>query len=172
MSARTEWEALNEQDQMRMITGSICKAAHNKGLRVDPLAHAGDTWMRVMDKLDANKDLPLIVMDAAEMALQKAMRHERRAAACADFEVQGADGDTARSVLEIIAGVKNVEEQAITRADFSAFLAGLDGINRKIVDGLASGFSAREIAQTVSMTHTAVNKRIHAMRAVLAPCMA
>ena len=171
MSARTEWETMSEQAQMRMITGCVVKAAHKRGARVNPLDYAGDTWLRVMDKLDMEKDLVLICMDAAEMALQKGLRHERKAAACADFEVMGADGNRLGSVLDLVAGCGSVENEAVTRVDFGVFFAALDAVNQQIVEGLALGRSMREIAPEIGITHTAINKRVAKMREMLTVCM-
>ncbi len=172
MSAKTEWEALSEQAQYKMLLGCIVKAAQKRGAKVNPCDYAGDTWLRVMEKLDdADCDLPLLVYRAAQMALQKAFRHDKKYAAAADYEIKSKDGDGMGSVLELIAGAGSVENEAVTRVDFSVFYAALDAVNREIVNGLGAGYSAREIAPSVNMTHTAVNNRVARMREALRPCM-
>ena len=171
MSAKSEWEAKSEQEQMRMLTACIFRAAKERGVRMDAPELVGDTWLRVVEHLDEDKPLAVIVMRAAQMAMQKQLRHERRDASEVR-EVKGADSESIPAVnLLIDAGRDSVEDKTITKLDFSAFLAGLDSVNMDIVNGLIAGFSAREIAPTVGMTHTAVNKRVARMRAALAPCI-
>ena len=172
MSKRNEWDALGEKGQFQMCCGCIVEAAHNKGLRVDPLAHVGGCWERVAGKVDASElDLPLLVYKCAAAELQQVGRHERKAAAAADFEIEGADGDGLGSVLDLVAGVGSVENEAVTRVDFGVFYAALDAVNKKIVDGLAVGLTRRELAADCGMSHTAVSKRLYKMRGALAVCM-
>lgn len=169
MSKRKEWDALGETAQFKMCCGCIVEVAHDKGVKVDPLAHVGGVWERVAVKVDsADIDLPLLVWKCAAAELQQVGRHERKAAACADFEVMGADGDALGSVLDTVAGVGSVENEAVLRVDFSRFYDALDAVNKKIVDGLALGYSRHKIAPTVNMSTTAVNKRLYKMRAALA----
>ena len=172
MSKRNEWDALGENGQYKMIICCIVEAAKAHGINVDPLAHVGGVFIRVAEQLDETPyDLPLLCWRCAFAELQQVARHERKAAACADFEVRGADGDALGSVLELIAGAGSVENESVTRVDFSRFYATLDAVNKKIVDGLAVGLTRRELAGDCEMSHTAVNKRIYKMRAALAACM-
>lgn len=172
MSKRNEWDALGETGQFQMCCGCIVQAARNKGVKVDPLAHVGGCWERVAGKVDAtDEDLRLVVYKAAAAELQQVARHERKAAAAADFDVQGADGDRLGSVLDLVAGADSVENEAVLRVDFSRFYVALDAVNQQIVEGLALGRSMREIAPTVGMTHRAISKRVAKMRAALAPVM-
>lgn len=153
----------------RSEIGRNVQVARDKGVRVDPLEHVGGVWERVAGKVDASElDLPLLVWKCAAAELQQVKRHEDKAAACADFEVVNADGDALGSVLDTVAGVGSVENEAVLRVDFSRFYDALDAVNKKIVDGLALGYSRRKIAPTVSMSTTAVNKRLYKMRAALA----
>jgi hypothetical protein len=168
MSKRIEWDALGEQGQYRMCIGCIVKAARARGIKADPLEHVGATWERVAVKVDAwEDDLPLLVWKCADAELHQVKRHERKAAACADFEIEGADGDALGSILDTVAGVGSVENEAVLRVDFARFHDALDAVNKRIVDGLALGLSVREIAPTVNMTHTAINKRVARMRSAL-----
>lgn len=169
MSKRKEWDALGDRAQWQMCIGCIVQVARDKGVRVDPLEHVGGVWERVAGKVDASElDLPLLVWKCAAAELQQVKRHSDKAAACADFEVVNADGDGLGSVLDMVAGVGSVENEAVLRVDFGRFYDALDDVNKKIVDALALGLVRREIAPTVSMTPTAVTKRIHRMRAALA----
>lgn len=173
MSARAKWNALTEQSQYGLIVGCICRTAKLHGVSAgDPLSHVGDTWLRVMDKLDEDKDLRLIVMDSAWAALQKAYRQDKRYADAANFEVKDADGVADCSVLDLVAGGGSVENEAVVRVDFGVFYDALDAINKQIVDGLAVGLTYREIAPTVNLTHGAVGARIGRMRETLTACMA
>lgn len=168
MSKRIEWEALGEQGQFQICVRCIGKAAHRLGVKVDPLAHVGGVWERVAVAVDAAEvDLALLVWRCAVLELQQVGRHERKAAACSDFEVKGADGDALGSVLDTVAGVGSVENEAILRVDFSRFYAALDSVNKKIVDGLAVGKNRRELGAEVGMSGTAVEKRLKKMRAAL-----
>ena len=171
MSARTEWKAMSEQAQFKMCVGCIIKAARTMGIKVDPLEHVGGTWERVAGKVDDAEgvDLPLVVWKCASAELQQVRRHERKAAAAADYEVFGADGDGLGSVLELVAGAGSVENEAVTRVDFSRFYAALDAVNKRIVDGLGYGKTRRELADDCGMSHAAVSKRLYKMRAALVP---
>lgn len=172
MTKRNEWDALGENGQYKMIIGCIVQAAQKRGIKVDPLAHVGGVFIRVAEQLDASEmDLLMLVWKCAAAELQQYGRHERKAAAAADFEVQGADGGALGSVLDLIAGAGSVENEAVTRVDFSRFYAALDAANKRIVDGLAVGRTRRELAGDCEMSHTAVSKRIYKMRAALAACM-
>jgi hypothetical protein len=172
MTKRNEWDALGENGQYKMIIGCIVQAAQKRGIKVDPLAHVGGVFIRVAEQVDETElDLRLLCWKCAASELQQYGRHERKAAAAADFEVQGADGAALGSVLELIAGAGSVENEAVLRVDFSRFYAALDAVNKKIVDGLALGYSRCKIAPTVKMTPPAVTARIHKMRAALAVCM-
>ena len=172
MSKREEWNALGEQAQWKMIIGCIVEVAHDKGVKVDPLAHVGGVWERVAVKVDsADIDLPLLVWKCAAAELQQVKRHECKAAAAADFEIKGADGDGLGSVLDLVAGVGSVENEAVTRVDFSRFYALLDAVNKRIVGELAEGYTHQEIATSVKMTQEAVSKRVRRMRPLLAICM-
>lgn len=172
MSKRDKWDALGENGQYKMIIGCIVEAAKARGIKVDPLAHVGGVFIRVAEQLDETPfDLPLLCWRCAFAELQQYGQHERKAAAAADFEVQGADGAGLGSVLELIAGAGSVENEAVTRVDFSRFYAALDAVNKRIVDGLAVGLTRRELAGDCEMSHTAINKRIYKMLAALAACM-
>ncbi len=172
MSARSEWNALTEQAQFRMCVGCIVEVARDKGGRVDPLEHVGGTWERINAKLDdADIALPLLAYKAAAAELQQAGRHERKATAAADFEVRGADGDALGSVLDTVAGVGSVENEAVTRVDFSRFFATLDTINQHIVNAMAAGMTQEEVAPSMCMSQSAVSKRLRKMRTALAVCM-
>ena len=171
MTAREAWEAMNEQAQMRMLAGCIVKAAKNRGMTVDPMELAGDVYIRLADKLDADKPLVLAVMDAAEMSLQKQLRHERRDAAVV-HEVMGNDGESTSAVDLLMDTTRDsIEDRTITKVNFDVFLSGLDALNTRIVNDLIAGHSAREIAASVHLSHTAVNKRLNKMRSVLTVCM-
>ena len=172
MSKRQEWDTLGEREQYKMIIGCVVEAARNRGMKVDPLAHVGGVWVRVAEKLDdAEIDMRLLVYRCASVELQHAERHERKAAACADFEVMGAEGDGLGSVLDMVAGVGSVESEAVTRVDFAAFYETLDAVNKRIVDGLSLGMTRRELAADCRMSTTAIGKRVCKMRAALAACM-
>lgn len=169
MSKRNEWDALGDRAQWQMCIGCIVKVAHARGIKVDPLEHVGGVWERVAVKVDAwEEDLPLLVWGCAAAELQQVKRYEDKAAAAADFEVMGADGDALGSVLELVAGVGSVENEAVLRVDFSRFYDALDAVNKRIVDGLAIGKTQTEIAPEVEMSQRAVSKRLCRMRAALA----
>lgn len=168
MSKRNEWDALGEQGQYKMCVGCVVKVAHARGIKVDPLEHVGGTWERVAVKVDAwEEDLPLLVWGCAAAELQQVKRHDAKAAACADFEIMGADGDALGSVLDTVAGVGSVENEAVLRVDFSRFYDALDAVNKRIVDGLGYGKTRRELAAECDMSHTAISKRLYKMRAAL-----
>lgn len=171
MSKRHEWESLSEQAQFKMICGCVCKAAHKRGVKIDPCELSGDTWLRVQDKLDADKDLLLIVMDAAEMALQKALRHDKKYLDADDYDVKGADGEALGSILDLIEGAGSVEAEAVTRVDFSVFYAALDATNKSIVNAKAVGLTQERIAPLVHISQSAVSSRLRRMRTALAACM-
>ena len=170
MSKRKEWEALSEQAQWKMIIGCICKAAHNQGMSVTPCDYAGDTWERLTDKLDsAEKDLLLVVMDAAEAALRHVYRRGKRDA----FQEVHDTGDAEHgSMWDVIPDRGSVETQVIIRVELETFYEGLDTKNRIIVDGLAIGKTQTEIAPEVGMSQRAVSKRVQKMRGAFRECFA
>lgn len=172
MTARAQWEDMSEQDQLRMIIGCIVKAAHAKHMTGNPLDYVGDTYIRLTEKLDEDRDLPLIVTCAAGAALQSAYRHDKKFTDADNSKIQSADGETLGGILELIAGAGSVENEVVTRIDFGNFYEQLDCINKRIVNGLAVGRVRREIAPAVNMTASAVTKRIHNMREALRRCMA
>lgn len=172
MSKRKEWEALGEQAQYKMCMGCIVKVAHDKGVKVDPLEHVGGVWERVAGKVDASElDLSLLTWKCARAELQQVGRRERKAAAAAEYEIMGAEGDGPGSVLDMVAGVGSVENEAVTRVDFGRFFDGLDAVNRRIVNGLGVGMTRRQLGAACGMSHAAINKRVNKMRAALAVCM-
>ena len=172
MTARAQWEAMSEQGQLKMIIGCIVTAARTNHMSVNPLDHVGDTYIRLIEKLDQDRDLPLIVTRAAGAALQKAHWQDKKFADADNYEIKSADGESLGGILELIAGAGSVENEVVTRIDFGRFYKQLDGINKQIVNGLAVGLVRREIASTVNMTTTAVTMRVHKMRETLRQCMA
>lgn len=167
--AREDWKSLGERGQFKMILGSVAKAAKKRGVSVNPADYAGETWIRVEERLDgAEEDLPLLVFKAAYNALQQMARQDRKFAAADNTPVKGADGDELGGVLDMVAGVGSVENEAVLRVDFSRFYEALDECNKRIVNGRAAGLYFREIAPLLpkEMSRAAMEKRLDVMKTV------
>lgn len=168
MTNRERFEALSENEQYKLLVGCIAKEAKRRGVKVDALAHVGETYIKLMERLDGSeKDLPLVVMDAAGSAIAKAYREDAKYTAADNSPITGADGAELESILDVVAGPGSVEAEAIVRVDFSRFYAALDARNKKIVGGLVAGKVRRVIAPEIGISTTGVTKRVLKMRETL-----
>ena len=171
MSAINEWYSMTGEQQFAMIERGIYAVARKRGARIDEAAeYVGDVWMRVTDALqgDADSDkLMWIVFRAADATIRREQRHKQKAAACI-CEVQGTDGEPVNVVETLIESRRDsTEQQAIIRVVLEQFLDGKDDTDIQIINGLAAGYSAREVATDAGMSHTAINKRAARLRAEL-----
>lgn len=113
-----------------------------------------------------NMSLQRMTSRAIIAAAQSINRVERRNASALRHTVN--DDGTELDILEISARgtaepiAPGPEAAAIIRDSIAR--AARDDIDRAIIAGLAKGYSARQIAPRVNMSHQAVDKRINAIR--------
>lgn len=126
------------------------------------------------DDKNADKPLAALLYQAviiAAQAINRAERRNARAIRFADITTTDADGrETEEHVARIIDNAAPLAER-FTNPEAAAVLhdtissLARDDLDRRILAGMIDGFSAREIAQHVKKSHTAVNKRIAGIRA-------
>ena len=171
MSAIIGWNSMTDEQQFSMIERGIYAAARKRGARIEDAAeYVGDVWMRVTEALQGEPDIDKllwIVFRAADASIRREQRYEQKADACIR-ETQNRDGESVSVVETLIASWRDsTEQQAIIRVTLEQFLDSKDSVDLEIINGLAAGFSAREIAEEAGMSHTAVNKRVSKLRTVL-----
>ena len=141
----------------------------NPGDDIRAVAH--EAYIRLLGYLDdprrADQSLSRMMSRAVIISAQKISRAERRNPSGLR-ERANPDNPEAEPLQYIDAQsptaehAPNPEAAAIIRDAISR--AARDDTDRAIMDALARGYSAREIAPRVGMSHTAVNKRIAGMR--------
>lgn len=163
MTARQEWQALSEAQQFQLIIGCTARAAKRRGVKLNPVDLAGEVFVTVTDTLESGKKLLFVCLGAADAAIRREYRKERKHEAAKAFEY-----DEAASVIEAMPATgASVEKQVIDKLEFEAFMSAQDSTNREIIEYLASGFNGAEIAPKLDMSRQAVNKRIRKLRETL-----
>lgn len=143
-----------------------------------------ETWLRVANAMNLAKltevnrnrasqsKRPIrmisVVYNAARASIAKIL-YDHIKHGKADIRTIEDDKGAEHSYVETMASSKrdNTETAAVIRADMATFLNIRDQIDAEIVAGLWLGFTMREIAVRVCMSHVAVKKRIDKMRFAL-----
>lgn len=169
MSASSEWYGMSGVAQLDMIKGSIYRAAKLRRVRVvDASEYVGGTWERIVSNLDGDAPLRLVALRAAAACIEQEARAERKHSAASVREIEDADGEKMSYVEALIASDRDsTETQAIIRVELARFVAGLDSTDKDILNLSAAGYTLREIAPTVNLSHVGVHKRLEKMRAAL-----
>ena len=152
-------------------------------------AFVSETWLRVANALQPEKlkeinkkraaqfkrpiSLISVIFNAARASIAKVHYNDAKHGK-ADVRTIADDKGVEHSYVETMACSKrdNTEVSAIIRTDMEAFLKTRDSVDAEIVFGLYQGFTMREIAVRVGMSHVAVKKRIDKMRLALKDMMA
>lgn len=127
----------------------------------------------------ADKPLAVLMAQAVRTAAQKIDRYEKRHARAVRFadipapasDSSKADGgdNAAQRVMEIVLNAAPMAER-FTAPDTAAALRDavesvcMDDTDRRIMAGLIDGYTARDIARRIGISHTAINKRVDKMR--------
>lgn len=134
----------------------------------DLRAVAHEAFIRLYDVFARHPDWPLSrALSRAICAAAQAINRQEKRNAHAVRSTTTDDGETLEAV-DLAAGPRaeriapGLEEAAIIRDGISR--AARDDKDRAIIGYLATGHSAREIADRLQMSHTAINKRIAAIR--------
>lgn len=134
----------------------------------DLRAVAHEAFIRLYDVFDRRPEWPLSrALSRAICAAAQAINRQERRNARAIRNTTTDDGETLDAV-DLAAGPRaeriapGPEEAAIIRDSIRR--AARDDKDRAIMGYLATGHSAREIADRLEMSHTAINKRIAAIR--------
>jgi len=152
-------------------------------------AFISETWLRVANSMNLAKltevnrkranqfKRPIrmisIIYNAARATIAKILYDDIKHGK-ADVRTIEDDKGAEHTYVESMASSKrdNTETAAVIRADMSSFQNTRDQIDAEIVAGLWLGFTMREIAVRVCMSHVAVKKRIDKMRFALQDMMA
>ena len=172
MSAKLEWEAMSPEQQLAMLERMVGTAARKRGMHVSDVAeYVGDVWELLTAYLADESvvdSLSLLAYRAAAAAVLKEHRHKQKHIAASIREIENESGGAVNAIETLIAsGRDSTEDQAIIRAEYEKALLSLNRKDRRIINRLAAGFSAREIALEIGMSHTAINKRVAKIRRVL-----
>ena len=121
-----------------------------------------------MDKYPEEENLGKLMKRAVLTAAQKIGRQERRNPSALRF-IKPRDDDHDPTAYIIDNAAPTAEPIAPDPYTYTATRetierAAKDDTDRKIIAGLALGYSAREIAQALHLSHTAINKRIGHIR--------
>ena len=207
-SVISQWENLSPEDQVKLMTACVRKAAKNDikysvkdhYLQYDEIvawalrghdfdAFLSETWLRVANAMNLAKltevnrnrakqfKRPIrmisVVYNAARASIAKILYDDIKHGK-ADIRTIEDDKGAEHSYVETMASSKrdNTETAAVIRADMATFLSIRDQIDAEIIAGLWLGFTMREIAVRVCMSHVAVKKRIDKMRFALQDMLA
>lgn len=172
------WHEYGQRDARSMIRDGQPVQLPNVFTWIDPRnpaedvrAVAHDAYIRLISYLDDPRraELPLsrLLSRAVIMAAQKIDRAERRNPS--GLRQRRNDNDPDGEPLEYIDAQSPTAERA-ANPETAAIIgdsisrAAKDDTDRTIMRALAAGYSAREIAQRIGMSHTAVNKRVRGLR--------
>ena len=192
-SAAAEWAAKTPEEQYDALVAMAWYEYGQRDARIDrrtgealpnvftwvnPAAPADDiravaheAYIRLLGYLDDPRraDLPLsrLMSRAVIISAQKISRAERRNPT--GLKQRQNPNDPDGEPLEYIDAQSPTAERA-PNPEAGAIIvdsidrAARDDIDRTIIAALAAGYSAREIGQRLGMSHTAINKRVRAIR--------
>ena len=126
---------------------------------------ANDAYIYLYNYLDSREEWTLSTMlsRAVIQAAQYISRNERRNPTALKLDKKTGAEYIDASAEPIAEPIAPSPEAAAIIAD-SIERAAADELDALIIDGLKLGYSAREIAEPLRMSHTAVNKRIRRIR--------
>lgn len=126
---------------------------------------ANDAYIYLINFFDSKPEWPLGLMlsHAARRAAQYISRQERRNPSALKRDSKTGEDYIAADAEPTAEPIAPSPEAAAIIAD-SIERAAADDTDSDIITMLKMGYSAREIAEYIGMSHTAVNKRIHRIR--------
>lgn len=181
----TEWHSMTTEEQIKMITACVYKAA-NKDVGAHVLTQHGheinefvnEAWERIIkglqpDELTACNQRRACQGKQPITLVSMVYKSARAAIAALCYHDTKTTNTTAYNIDATTCGTPcNIETIVITTVDLERFRGCRDIIDQKILELVSIGYTEREIAAEVSISNVAVHKRIVKMRNELAKAIA
>lgn len=187
-TARRDWQAMNGTEQntaLLRMTWTVRRRSESLGRSADTAwivtpddaqTVAAEAWPRIAPALDRNdtaeqpRPLAAVLFSACAQAARTIARAERRHTAniCDPTDDPNRGATRGQDMLDILPSVTaaplgSPEQFMFLRAAIDA--SAKDGTDLRIMQALAEGLSVRQIAAVLTLSKSAVQRRIDAFRA-------
>ena len=173
----TQWNSMSTEDQIKLITACVCKAA-NKDIGSYAISQHGheinefvnEAWERLNNSLQPDKLNACNKRRAAQgkqpITLVSVAYKSARAAVTTlcNREIKIANVTDCNADTDACSTPYNMESAIITTIDLERFRASRDAADQIILELVAIGYTEREIAAEIAISNVAVHKRIVKMR--------